>query len=1522
MRRDRHNRLLAGAMVGLFTPVALAISPLPRVEPSDLYRAQQLKTYMVTTDLAMVRLGRPWTFGEEQKCNFTYFSPEAKDVAFGDDGLRFRAEGDKVVVGWGNHDGRQAKGERVMMFSGWNEIEMRVRQSVESSQWTLALWANGSAKPGRYSHEKIAFWAVPHAKATVKGKDWQTVRFRVYRAGADGFGLTVTGAAGSTVEIASIQVTQSLGQGCFRKEFVLPKGKVWRAVGEVSRSSKLILNGHPVPVVDTFQQMGPVDLARYLMPGEENVLCLFAQQSRTDRGEPMVYFQGKAIMTDGTVVSLDADASWRGIGPAKEGWTELELDTSSWQRATLATPSLAYAKRRWPVYDGRLLLENPGNDPKLYFDSAKPVQVSVRVPEGLQDDRAVVAWVLRRVEREDERLEVGRGVVQKGQLRRDERSVVYMIDLGKRDIGVYTLEAEMEIDGKVVERRFEEPLVVVGRLPMREVAGDSYEEGMDLELEDVIDFTDPADPHRWVEAKTHRQPYKEPAEAVETPRIVRKEELVYREVTDDRARALFSYRFEFRQPFSWYLMVLEYPNDAERWTGVSVTSATRDCRERPPIPFRTRYTHNYSSEDGPSLVTGGKYPLDGKMHEMRWLHWADPEIHTLDIVNLKPGLRAAAARVWIYRVKELPALSIETTGERFFGIHMERARSLGRTFSDADGLEAYQNRYDKLGYDMVARFTQRLRWYFDACRNYTAYLRFTGQNLHVMGAFQYSEHNTAYTPPERMPGDGRLLQDIRGMALRFFEPNDIAMYSMVEYTCHKSIRAKYAVGDAEVAEGADTVSFVTKDGKQGGWHANPNHPAVEAGYLNVVADLAEKFAFSPAWKGIYYFIYIDGGGMGPGPCVKHNAPFDYDYSDATIAAFEADTGIRVPGDPQDPKRFTKRYLFLTSDAMRDKWIDWRCRRPGTYLRKTLKVLHEHRRGLNVLYGYHLIGGTINYWLNESGKSYRDDFREMGMDPSVVRGEPHMWFGRYIYPTGPHSGGRPYYWAQTVSPEAIAYYDNPRNRLVTLDTCWHELPTSTPGWFNGKGGVENIKPSDWPTPRNVSRFISQAHGDNALESYTQALIGADPDILVFGMTDVNIINSREQQVREVAKVVTTLPKEKFEPVDRTTDFRHNLAIRALVKDGQTWLTVANPGYWPIRGQVVLNGTTPVVRPCDGRAVATLSEEGNTVVPVALRPYGMAAFRAQGSTKVVSWDNEPLSDGDLAHMKWIIADMGRLIPNRATALAITLKDREFVRGQLKRGSDLLAAGQYAAAWSELTHWRLWTLREILLQAGTFSARLPGRPQIDLDPKQRPELKVLSTSGPAPTVDGKLDDEAWQNAPPSYRFLSMASGRAYKGMPLVDTSVQACRDEKNLYLALRMADPDVSALRKTASAENPVQVLRKYDDTVVMFLCPRGKRVQQFATNAGGVRYFAASGEWGVSKDNLLQRPWDLATGVEDGEWTVEAAIPFASLEVSPPKPGEQWRANFLRRFREFLTPESYWARVGSWSDVEHYGTLKFE
>ncbi len=1505
---------------------ASAFNPLPRVEPEQIYHALPMLPLTVTNDLALKLFGRPWQFSADNKCNFTYFSQAVKDVTFKAEGLHFATTGDEVVVGWGNYGNHQPRDERIAMFPGFNDVELVVRQSATASVWRVTLWMDGNEQGaygnmggdrafelgGRSLHQVAS---ASKLEATLTGTDRQTLRFRAFRGQPDGFGLRISGPANNHIVIEQVRITQVISGGVYRHVFALPPGRsIWRAVGEAG-GVRLFLNGREVSFMpELFKDKGsdltyPVDMAPYLQTGSVNVIAIDPADSA------LPYFQGRVVLDDGSIVTLATGSAWKSAMEAAPGWLAADFDDSSWQPAMLK-PNAPYhfthhLNRRWPVYDGAVLLENPGADPKLYYDDTAPICVYVRVPEGLAAEDAAVHWVLRRVERDNERPEAGRGIAAQWTVQGDTHSRICAVDLGQRDQGVYTLAAELRSGAKILASRLEEPLIVVGRLPMKEVAGDSYEEGMELELEDVIDFTDPNDPHRWTEAAAPLGDTKDgPAGArVLEPRIIRQNGLIYREVTDAGRAALFSYRLEFKHPFSWYMMVLEYPNDADRWIGVSVVTADR-------LYFGTvePWRGPGRAQDAPSLVVGGKYPLDNTMREMRWLHWARPQIHALEIVNVQKTSRAAAARVRIYRVKELPAVKINTSGERFFGIHTERARMVALTFGDTSGLDFNQNYYYRLGYDMVAQFTQRLRWQVEAACNYTAYLRFTGENVHIMGAFQYNESNTAYSPPERVPGDGRILQDIREHALRYFERNGIIMYSLVEYFEHQALRRHFIASNEDIAAGADTLTFMSREGQPGGRSINPNHPLAEKGYLRVADELAMKFAFSPAWKGVYYNLTTTGE-FGPAPFCPPKAPLDYDYSDASIARFEQDTKIKLPINPVDPNRFKKRYLYLTSDAMRAKWIEWRCHNVGSYLTKTRDLLRRYRSDLNVLCNWHIVSSYIRAWL-DAGVPYGEYARQQGMCPSTVKDEPGIWFGRTIYPVGSsHGANYSSTWTHNLDPSVLAYYDMP-NRMVTLNTCWFEYRT-------------RLNDPDWPIEYkpNTLGLVAQAHDDNVWESYTQAIIGADPDILIFGFIDCPMITSREQHVREVARFLTPLPKAKFESVLGTADFRHNLAIRALSKHGDYWFYAANPCPWPVKGAVTLSGKASVIRPADGRAVETREVDGKTVVPLDLKAYGMAAFKAPASkVTVASLSNEPLPESALSHMRRLMREITALTDQREIALAITRADRDMIRGILAAAENHLAAGEYAAAWSELTDWRLWELWDKLKTAAKFTARLPDSPALlEVDEAgtwERPMLEVAAAKGAPPVIDGKLDDAAWKGARASFRFFSVA-GAVYCGAPLVDMSVQACYDEDHIYIGMRMADPEVPALRKTASQANPLAVLRAYDDTVVMFFNADANRVDQFAVNAGGVKYYAGSGEWNVAQDDLRGVEWAAATGVAAGMWTVEVAVPFKALGVPAPQSGAQWRANFLRRFREFLIPESYWARVKkSWADVDCYGDLMFK
>lgn len=180
---------------------------------------------------------------------------------------------------------------------------------------------------------------------------------------------------------------------------------------------------------------------------------------------------------------------------------------------------------------------------------------------------------------------------------------------------------------------------------------------------------------------------------------------------------------------------------------------------------------------------------------------------------------------------------------------------------------------------------------------------------------------------------------------------------------------------------------------------------------------------------------------------------------------------------------------------------------------------------------------------------------------------------------------------------------------------------------------------------------------------------------------------------------------------------------------------------------------------------------------------------------------------------------------------------------------------------------------------------------------------TSEP-PSIDGRLDANAWQNAPWSDRFADIEGDR--RPAPRHETRVAMRWDEEYLYIAARLAEPHVWA---TISEKN--SVLFQENDFEV-FIDPDGDNHNYYEleinalntiweltmekpyrdggpavspTNIEGLRS-------AVFVDGTLNAPHD-----EDNGWSLELAIPWEGLErykpgPFPPEDGEQWRMNFSR------------------------------
>ena len=175
---------------------------------------------------------------------------------------------------------------------------------------------------------------------------------------------------------------------------------------------------------------------------------------------------------------------------------------------------------------------------------------------------------------------------------------------------------------------------------------------------------------------------------------------------------------------------------------------------------------------------------------------------------------------------------------------------------------------------------------------------------------------------------------------------------------------------------------------------------------------------------------------------------------------------------------------------------------------------------------------------------------------------------------------------------------------------------------------------------------------------------------------------------------------------------------------------------------------------------------------------------------------------------------------------------------------------------------------------------------------------------TVDGKIDEAAWEKAPWTEDFADIEG--MTKPKPRFRTRAKMLWDDNYLYIAAELEEPHVWA------------TLKEHDSVIFMdpdfevFIDPNGDshNYYEFEMNA-----------LNTSWDLLLKKPylnggpalnsWDipgLKTGVsvhgtlndpsdKDEGWTLEIAFPWKVLEEyagtpSPPNEGDQWRMGFSR------------------------------
>ena len=197
-------------------------------------------------------------------------------------------------------------------------------------------------------------------------------------------------------------------------------------------------------------------------------------------------------------------------------------------------------------------------------------------------------------------------------------------------------------------------------------------------------------------------------------------------------------------------------------------------------------------------------------------------------------------------------------------------------------------------------------------------------------------------------------------------------------------------------------------------------------------------------------------------------------------------------------------------------------------------------------------------------------------------------------------------------------------------------------------------------------------------------------------------------------------------------------------------------------------------------------------------------------------------------------------------------------------------------------------LLLALAGLEAAAQTLPRYDI---QRASSKVV--------IDARLDERAWQDAPPvgDFQFTRWKAGEKEQ------TVARMLWDDENLYVAYFCHDRHISA--RVTERHGPVSE----DDCVEIFLSPNPEKVTNYYTfeiNAIGTMLNRCRTDWwkgpptwepeGVAYRTSFHGLPKKDESPSDDHWIVELAIPLRNFvrdaAHTPPRPGDLWRLNLNR------------------------------
>jgi sugar lactone lactonase YvrE len=636
----------------------------------------------------------------------------------------------------------------------------------------------------------------------------------------------------------------------------------------------------------------------------------------------------------------------------------------------------------------------------------------------------------------------------------------------------------------------------------------------------------------------------------------------------------FSYSFDLPAADRLYLLEVSYPDNERRTMGFWVNDGV------------TRPRGGVTLCGG--VETGDRYRLTNRMqtHQAFFFPRSTNDL-VVAVLNLGQGCRAAAGRIRIYRIDgPLPAAPIEQQRGRLAGYYFEEPgrwiRHFGGGMSESpldDQIKTMErwgqwNRYigANLMFPTINVYqgnhypSDILEGYFnrptDECR---------------LNALIAEKYGCEYIPEFHLSGQTWFEKHVMGV-----------------WTEKQKVKGKdQTVVKFRSPEAEETVLVSQKGEYHCSWKPfvyNALHPKVQEKYISVLGELADRLGDTQSFAGISSRLMLSWQWMGwnalPG--------LKWGYGDWTIAQFEKDTGIRVPGDAGQADRFQERYAYLTG-AKRTEWVQWRCDRMLDFYRRMRDRIRQAKPTANLILPWHgpdkraVLGNKQLDILAECGIKWQDFKDEPGI--MII---PGAVYGRRF--STPLSDARK---EDNIYAEDFKAICRAGDRGAMLYSDYFEVNKHLK--WEELGGKAPYNAFDCTTPGGL----------NERELYALFMADSDCSLLVnggngwfFGTPDV---------MSPFLKEFRALPAKPF---TRSEQFRDPVAVWHLQDGDEFYFYAVNRLATPVSVSLKLDHAGKVVSASTGEEIGGgFLGFGNTV-KFELPGFMMKSFKTSGGSVAIS------------------------------------------------------------------------------------------------------------------------------------------------------------------------------------------------------------------------------------------------------------------------------------------------------------------